>query len=269
MLKFFTILVFLYVLILVYMALYQRKLMYLPDRNIEPPEFYGLQGFDDLRFRNTEGHSLQFWYKPALQGFPTIVYFHGNASHIGGRADILGALAKQGFGVAAVSYRGYGLSESTPSEKGIYEDARTALHYLDREYHIAPERIILFGESLGTGVAVQMATEFPIAGLVLQAAYTSVAGRAAEIYYFLPVRWLIHDRFDSIKKIHKVKAPLLLFHGERDNVIPVVHGKTLFEAATSPKQAFFFPHVLHNDFDSEMISSHVLAFAKEHNLILQ
>ncbi|MBY0408120.1 MAG: alpha/beta hydrolase, partial [Rickettsiales bacterium] len=200
-------------------------------------------------------------------GFPTIVYFHGNASHMGNRAGKYQAFADKGFGVLAVSYRGYGKSTGAPTELGLYEDARAALAYVSENLHTPLSQVLIYGESLGSGVAVQMACEHEIGALVLEAAYLSVAQRAAELYPYIPVNWLIKDGFHSIRKIGKVKAPLLLFHGELDETIPFAHGKALFEAAPSVKQSHYFPHVGHNDFDSALISEHVLGFAIAHHLI--
>ena len=256
-----------YLLVVGLLYSFQRQLIYHPDKNIGPPAQYGLEGFSEYFITTADHISIQLWYRPAAPGFPTIVYYHGNAYHLGNRAGIYAALAGQGFGVMAVSYRGYGKSGGKPSEQGIYNDARAAIAFLTEQQHIPLTQIMLYGESLGTGVAIQMATEYNVGALILQAAYTGVAARAAEIYFYVPVRLLIADRYHSLDKISKVKAPLLLFHGERDNVIPVAHGRAVFDAAASPKQSFFFPHGSHNDFDSHVISAHVSEFAEKHNLI--
>jgi fermentation-respiration switch protein FrsA (DUF1100 family) len=255
-----------YGLLVALLFAFQRRLIYHPDKVIGTPAAYGLSGFSEQLIPSGDGVTLQVWYRPAAPGFPTIIYYHGNAAHIGNRADILGHLAEKGFGVLGLSYRGYGKSTGSPSEQGIYNDARAAIGFLTAQ-HIPLSRIILYGESLGSGVAVQMATEFAVGGLVLEAPYTSVAARAAELYYYIPVKLLIQDKFHSLEKIGRVRAPLLLFHGERDMVIPVAHGRALFEAAPSPKHSFFFPQVAHNDFDTAAISAHVLDFAKQYQLI--
>lgn len=269
MLPLLTFAVAIYILLIAYMYVSQRQMLYFPDKNLLSPSEYGLSGFEEIRVTSTDGTRVQLWYRPAQEGFPTVVYYHGNASHLGNRAGILDALADQGFGVLGLSYRGYGQSEGSPTEQGIYHDARAAINYLIESHNIQPGRIFLYGESLGTGVAVQMATEYQVAGIILQAAYTSVAARAAEIYFYIPVQMLIKDRFDSIHKIARVQAPLLLFHGELDNVIPIKQGRSLFDAAISTKKSFYLPGISHNDFDSGMISAHVLEFAKEHQLITQ
>lgn len=256
-----------YGLLIASMYVFQRQLMYLPDTVIDTPERYGLEGFRDLRTKTADGMSVQLWYRPAATGRPTIIYFHGNAAHLGNRAGKFAAFAAEGFGVLALSYRGYGKSEGSPSEAGLYDDARAAISFATKDLRLPLSRIMLFGESLGSGVAVHMATEYPVGALILEAPYTSVVNRAAEIYFFAPVRWLIKDHYDSISKITKIKIPVLLFHGELDTTIPPAHGRALLGAVTAPKKAYFFPHIGHTDFDSGLISVHVLDFAKEHHLI--
>ncbi|MDX1975507.1 MAG: alpha/beta fold hydrolase [Rickettsiales bacterium] len=267
MIKFIFLFLLLYGALLVYMYTMQRKLLYFPDVDIAPPESYGLSGFSDLRVRSSDNLSVQLWYAPAAANMPTILYFHGNAAHIGNRSAIYGALSAQGFGVAALSYRGYGKSDGTPSEQGIYADARAALAFLTMEKNIPLSQIMLFGESLGTGVAIQIASESDVAAVILQAPYTSVAARAAQIYYYVPVRLLITDRFDSLSKIGRVKAPVLFFHGELDQVIPIQQGKALFDASPSLKRAYYFPQVGHTDFDPAIQTAHIIEFAKEYKII--
>jgi len=256
-----------YGLLLLTMWKYQRQLMYHPDTAILAPEAYGLEPFEEHFAVTDDGIRIQCWLYRPKEGYPLVIYFHGNAGNLGNRAGIYGALAEKGFGVLAVSYRGYGKSEGSPTEAGLYADARAMLR-LAREMTGTPmQRMILYGESLGTGVAVQMAMENPPGGLILQAPYTSVSNRGAELYPFMPVRFLVEDVYDSLSKIGRVRTPLLLLHGERDETIPTVHGRTLFASAADPKQAIYFPDVAHNDFDSQVISEHVLAFARAHGLI--
>ncbi|MFW0776547.1 MAG: alpha/beta hydrolase [Rickettsiales bacterium] len=267
MLYFFLTIAALYLMMVTLLFVFQRSLIYHPSRDIVAPHSYGLAEFQDIRIQTTDNVSIQMWYRPAKAGYPTIAYFHGNAGNLGDRSLIFSALADQGFGVLGTGYRGYGKSDGAPSEQGLYADARAAISYLTNTVGLSETEIILYGESLGTGVATQMATEYKVGMLALQAPYRSLAGRAAEIYFYVPVKLLIKDKLYSIKKIARVQAPLLVFHGELDNVIPLEHGKSIYEAATSPKRAFFLPHVGHNDFDSNAVSAHLLDFAKEHGLV--
>jgi len=267
MFKLLIVIAVLYLTLVVLMYVFQRKLMYLPHKEIGAPAQYGLSNFSEAFLTTKDGIKIQTWFSEAKDGFPTIIYFHGNAGNIANRGDIYSALAAKGFGVLGVSYRGYGRSEGSPDEQGLYSDARAAIEYIQKNKRVAAQNIVLYGESLGTGVATQMATEFNIGALILQAPYRSVSGRAAEIDSFIPVTLLIKDKFETIKIIASVKAPLLIFHGESDGVIPVGHGRSVFETATAAKRAYFMPGVTHNDFDSSIISAHVLDFAKEHRLV--
>ena len=246
-----------YGLLLLGMTVFQRKLMYHPTAGDIDPAFYGLSHFEDLQIESEDGTKLQLWHHEAKNNLPTIIYFHGNAGHLGDRAHLFGALAEQGLGVVAVSYRGYGKSEGAPNEKGIYADARAAIKWT-KSRGIGLSNIAFFGESLGTGVAVKMATEFQPKHLFLQAPYTSVVNRAAEIYWFVPVRLLIRDHFDSLSRMHAVKTPLMIFHGRMDPDIPIAHAQVLFDRANEPKQAIYFDTVGHTEFDPHTLAQHVM-----------
>lgn len=253
--------------IIALMAIFQKQLLYLPDKQIGTPEQYGISNFNEIFIKTADGISIQSWYSPAQNDMPTILYFHGNASHMGNRAGIYSALAGKGFGVLAVSYRGYGKSDGFPSEHGLYTDGRATISFLTNNRQIPLKNIIIYGESLGTGVSVQIATEYKVGAIILQAPYTSIIGRAAEIYFFIPVKLVMTERFDSLSKISLVNSPLLILHGEQDETIPIRHGKAMLKAANSPKEAVFFPDVGHNNFDSAAIATVVLEFTEKHQLI--
>lgn len=263
MVNFIIFLATVYITILVIMTVFQRNFLYHPDTNIGAPEQYGLTGFSEQTLKTSDDIAIQAWYKPAKENMLTVVYFHGNALHLGNRAGIYSAFANKGFGVLAVSYRGYGKSEGKPTERGLYKDARSAIKFLTDIQKIPLDKIVLYGESLGSGVAVQMAIEQNFAALVLQAPYTSVINRAAEIYWFFPVHYIMRDEFDSIGKIASVKSPVLILHGELDATIPIHHGKALLAAANEPKKSVFFHDVEHNNFDSAIIANDVYDFIKK------
>jgi uncharacterized protein len=248
---------------------FQRQLMYHPGRDVGVPSQYNLHDFSEHFIATPDGETIQLWHHAATAGFPTVIYYHGNAYTLGDRAGIYGALADKGFGVLALSYRGYGKSTGTISEQGLYIDARTAIRYATDTLHLPLSQIVLFGESLGTGIAVQMGTEFGVGAVALQAPYTSIETRAAEIYRFVPVRFLIKDRYDTLSKIAHIQSPLLVFHGERDEVIPVAHGRAVFATARDPKESVFFHDIHHNDFDSRVISEHLYHFTQKYKLIAQ
>lgn len=249
------------------MFLLQRKLMYHPVTAIEAPEFYSPTA-KLIALTTQDKTAIEAWHVPPLdESLPLIVYFHGNAGHIGDRMAKLNHFVAKGFGLLAVSYRGYGKSKGLPSEPGLYDDAFTTVQNAMSSLQIPASRMILYGESLGTGIATQTAKTLadagtPAKGLVLEAPYTSVAARSQELYPFIPARYLVRDKYDSITKIKDVKCPVLLFHGEKDVVIPVHHGHALLAAAADPKRGIFYPEVGHTDFDPETLANEVLAFAK-------
>ena len=213
----------------------QRRLLYFPDRT--PPDL-ALAGLDDMEpagLATDDGLSLLAWYAPARDtNKATLVYFHGNAGHIGHRAGKVRPYLDAGHGVLLVSWRGYGGNDGSPTEDGLYRDGRAAFAFLDR-LGVAPATTIVYGESLGSGVAVQMARERRVGGVVLESPYTSIPSVAAHHYWYIPVAYLVRDKFDSLSRIGEIDAPLLVIHGELDRVVPVEFGRELFAAAREPK----------------------------------
>ena len=226
--------------------LFQRQLLYHPDRT--RPELLGLEklGVAETMLSTEDGLSLLSWYLPARPGRPVIAYFHGNGGHIGYRVERVLRFAGEGYGVLMAEYRGYGGNPGAPSEAGFYADGRATLAFLERE-GVAPNRLVLYGESLGSGVAVGLAAKRDVAGVILEAPFTSVAEVAQYHYSFVPAFLLLRDRFDSISRIGYVKAPILLLHGDRDRVVPVRFGRALFDAAPEPKKFWFSPEAGHED----------------------
>ncbi|MEZ5690441.1 MAG: alpha/beta hydrolase [Rickettsiales bacterium] len=259
-------LIAIYLIVLAVVAVFQRKLLYIPDRNIGEPEQYGLLGFHEYFVKTDDNISIQLWYKPAEDNKPTIVYFHGNASHMGNRAGIYSALTNHGLGVLAVSYRGYGKSAGNPSERGLYKDARAAIYFLNESMRLPLNKIIIYGESLGTGVSTKIASEYDVGAVILQAPYISAIKRASEIYFFFPVNLVMLDKFNSISRIDRINCPLLILHGKQDEVIPSYHSETLLKEAVQPKKAIFFDDVGHNNFDSGKVAEEIMRFLKEYNL---
>ena len=225
---------------------FQRHLLYFPGGGRPLLGELATFGVREVGVTTADGLSLLSWYLPPRAGHPAIAYFHGNGGHIGYRVERLLRFARQGFGVLMLEYRGYGSNPGTPSEAGFYADGRAALDFLDRE-GVAPNRLVLYGESLGSGVAVELAAQHEIAALILEAPPTSVAEVAQCHFPYVPAARLVTDRFDSLSRIGKVKAPILVLHGERDRVVPVRYGRTLFNAAPEPKEGWFAPDAGHED----------------------
>lgn len=216
------------------MFLLQRDLMYFPTRKAPAPAAAGFAGVTEVALRAADGTPLVMWYSPAPPGAPTVLYFHGNAGEIADRPKRWAFLRAQGFGVAFLSYRGYGGSGGTISEGGLHMDADAAYDWLLAQ-GVPPGRLAVVGESLGSGVAVRLAAERPVGALLLEAPYSSAADIAARRYPFLPVGLLMLDQFPSSERIGRVTAPILIQHGERDLVIPFAFGRALHDAAPEPK----------------------------------
>ncbi len=256
-----------YLFICAGMYVLQRKLDNIPDKTIEAPAHYGLDGTQDITLTSKDGTRLQAWLRPAAPGFPTLVYFHGNAANLAFRAPKFIEFTRAGFGLLALHYRGYGHSEGSPDESGIYDDARAAMEYARDTLHLPPSQTVLYGESLGTGVAVQMGTEYDVAALVLEAPYTSVETRAAELYPYLPTRLILKDKFYSEMKIKSVHAPLLILQGDKDMVIPIRHGRKLFGLANEPKAMIEYPGIGHTDFDLVKLTADMVGFLRARAVI--
>jgi hypothetical protein len=223
---------------------FQRRLLYRPRRTRPVLNDLVLLGVGEVELETADGLTLNSWYLPPRPGRPVIAYFHGNGGNIGYRNERLRRLAQQGYGVLLAEYRGYGGNPGRPSERGLFADGEAALAFLG-DRGVGPDRLVLWGESLGSGVAVYLAARRSIAALVLEAPFTSVAAAAQYQYPFVPAICLVRDRFDSLSRITQVTAPLLILHGERDRVVPVRHGRALLAAATAPKEGWFCPEAGH------------------------
>ncbi len=242
-------LVIIYAVILATSFIRQRSLMYVPNfpnRAAPPaPADVGLE-MEVVYATTQDGLSLLAWFAPPSTAMPVVVVFHGNAGNLSYRAFIADVFIKKGYGVYLAEYRGYGGNGGTPTETGFYADGRAAIKWI-REKGYKDSETIIYGESIGTGVAVQMATEFKPRLLILQSAYSSFAEVAKTRFWFLPVDLMLFDRFDSDKKIGQVSAPVLIIHGEVDNIIPIGLAKTLYEATNEPKTFIALPEASHND----------------------
>jgi uncharacterized protein len=224
-----------------------NSLLYFPSRDIhETPAAVGL-GFRELTLETEDGERLHAWWIPAGSPSPGhVLLCHGNAGNIGDRVLHAKLLSAAGFDVLLFDYRGYGRSTGRPDEQGTYRDARAARGALLREPDVDPERVLYLGESLGGAVALDLALEHPPRGLVLQSTFTSVRDMARLHYRFVP-RAAVPDAYSSLRRIRELRAPLLVLQGERDDIVPLSHGRALYNAAPGRKQIHVFQGVGHND----------------------
>ena len=247
-----------YVGLLALMYVFQRSLMYFPDTAHDTAARGGLPQAQDIRLTTDDGETLNAWMVPPRDGKLIVIYFHGNAGGLNLRAGRFRWLTADGTGLLALSYRGYSGSSGRPSEDGLIRDARAAYDFVTAKF--PGRRIVPFGESLGSAVAVALAAERPVAGLILDAPFVSAADLGASAYPFVPVRWLMKDTFRSDLRIVRVKAPLLVMHGERDGVVPISSGERLFALAAEPKRMVRFPQGRHVDLDDHGAEETVKAF---------
>lgn len=239
--------------------LMQKDLMYFPDKARFVPNEWALEEMKPLSVTAEDGLPTTSWYRPALKRDKfTIVFFQGNAGHLGYRNYKVRPWLDAGYGVLMIGYRGFS-NPGSPSEEGLYADARAAIDAVKKQ-GLPDKAFVFYGESLGTGVATQMATEYEASALILESPYTSIPDVGGDRYPMVPVRILLRDHYDSLSKIKDVHMPLLLLHGEADDVVPAKFGKKLFAAANEPKQAEYFPDLGHNNVYNLRAQQIVLSF---------
>ena len=236
-----------YVLIATLLYLLQRRILYRQQRT--PPDLTGA-GLPEVRqmtVTTPDGLALLAWYQPpARESGRVVLYLHGNAAHIGHRAYRLGPFQRLGWGVLLLEYRGYGGNPGRPSEAGLIIDAPAGLAAL-QAMGFSLSAIVVWGESLGTGPAVQLAVEHKVGAVLLESPYTSIADIARLRYRLFPVDRLLLDRFDSLRRVGSVQAPVLVMHGAHDQIVPVAMGRAVYAAAPDPKQLWIAPHAGHLD----------------------
>ncbi|MBV9632367.1 MAG: alpha/beta hydrolase [Xanthobacteraceae bacterium] len=237
-----------YGLVVLLMYFNQRSFLYFPERERTTPAAAGFRASRELTLETRDGERVIAWHLPPEGDRPVILYFHGNGGSLRLRAERFAALTADGTGLVALSYRGYGGSSGVPTEQGLIRDAEAAYRFAAEHY--PARRIVLWGESLGTGVAVAIAAAHPIGGLILESPFTSTVDVAAAIYWFLPVRLLMQDQFPSDQRISRVTAPVLVMHGDRDATVPIGYGERLFAMIKAPKQFVRFAGGGHSDLDS-------------------
>ena len=239
----------------------QRRLIYFPAAEVPTTDAIGRTDVEPVTFETIDGLRLNGWFFAIEGPLPriTVVVFNGNAGNRAHRVPLAAALHRHGLQVLLLDYRGYGGNPGTPSQKGLAADSRAARAYLAGRSDVDASRLVYFGESLGTAVAVDLAVEHPPAALVLRSPFTSMSDVGQHHYPFLPVRFLLRDRFAAIEQIPRSRVPMLVIAGARDRIVPLESSRRLYDAATSPKTFLLVPNADHNDYEllagDEMIDS--------------
>jgi fermentation-respiration switch protein FrsA (DUF1100 family) len=237
----------------------QRSMLFpIPPAGRTAPETAGFPEAEEHILTTADGEKVIVWHVPAKPGHAVVMFFPGNGDFLAGRVSRLRGITADGTGLVALSYRGYAGSSGRPSEAGLLQDAAAAYAFTAARY--SAERIVVWGFSLGSGVAVALAAEQPVGKLILEAPYTSTADVAASLLRIVPVRWLMRDQFHSDERIARVTAPLLIMHGGRDPAISITFGERLFALAHEPKQFVRFPEGGHDDLDTYGATQTALQF---------
>jgi len=214
----------------------QGSLLYFPDKDVRQTPAAVNLAFEDISFRTRDGITIAGWFVPSEDEKGVLLFCHGNAGNISDRLDSINIFHQLGLSVLIFDYRGYGKSEGRPSERGTYLDAEAAWDYLVKEKRKSPERIILFGRSLGGAVAAETALRKNAALLILESSFTSVPDLALKFYPWLPVRFLAIFRYASIDKVGRIRCPKLIIHSPDDEIVPFGHGTALYDKASGPKE---------------------------------
>jgi uncharacterized protein len=226
----------------------QRSLMYFPETTRTAPAAAGLPEAEEVTLTTSDGERIIAWHAAPHDQKPVVIYFHGNGGALRYRVERFRRLIHSGIGLLAVEYRGYGGSSGSPTEAGLIADAEAAYAFAAARY--PAQQIVLWGESLGTGVAVPLAAEKPVGRVILEAPFTSAAAIASLRYWYLPVRLLMKDQFRSDEQIGKVTAPILILHGVHDHIVPFAMGERMFELTKSPRHIVRFLDGDHEDLDA-------------------
>jgi fermentation-respiration switch protein FrsA (DUF1100 family) len=228
-------------------SLVERTFIFFPSRGLlNTPRHLGLP-FQDLFFTTADGIKLHAWYLPGSPAAPVLLWCHGNGGNLSYELDNLALLHGADFGIFIFDYRGYGLSQGRPSEAGVYRDARAAYQYLRESLGIPPNRIVLFGRSLGGAVAMELAEQVPARALIVESAFTSVGDMARHHYPWLPGQKRWAHKFDNVRRVARLTLPKLFIYGDSDLVVPIWMGERLHDLAPAPKAFYRIPGAGHED----------------------
>ena len=224
------------------------------------PSHYGLRNIQVVEVPTNDNIKLLSWYSKPQYNLPTLLYFHGNSYDIGERAYRIKRYIDKGWGVLIISWRGYSGNLGKPTEKGLYQDGESAIKWLENIQLTKKDNIVLYGESLGTAVAVEMATHYLFRSIILEAPFTSIYDLAKIKYWIYPLKLLILDNFNNLYKIDKIRSPILIISGKKDEIIPHKHSIELFSRAKQPKSCLFIDEAMHNNLYEFGIEKKIIEF---------
>jgi fermentation-respiration switch protein FrsA (DUF1100 family) len=231
----------------IWISFLERKITFYPNKKYDfLPDQLGLQ-HQEVKIETEDGENLAGWFFYKPENDYTVLFFHGNAENVSHRLDFAERIVERQFNLLLVDYRGYGKSSGSPSEKGLYRDALASFKYLTDSLKVAPEKVVVWGISIGGAAAADLASQVDARALILEGAFTSAKDMSKQILPPFPWHWLASYKFDNLGKISRVRMPVLFIHGDRDETIPYWMGKKLFETANQPKFFYTVPGAGHND----------------------
>jgi hypothetical protein len=229
---------FLYFLVLVFLYFYQRNLLYHPNENNYSGDKISVD-IKKVKIPTSDNIELLGWYhEKNLKDYKTVIYFHGNAGSLENRIHKLNHFQDININFLIIAWRGFSGNDGKPSEQGLYVDGKSAIYWLTKK-GIEEKNLILYGESLGTGVVTHLAQNKSFAGVILETPFTSMIDVAKIVYPYIPVNLLLKDKFENYKKIKNINSPILIMHGEADQIVPFSMGKKIYEIANKPKYSYF------------------------------
>jgi fermentation-respiration switch protein FrsA (DUF1100 family) len=255
LLLFFQLIILIYFVLLIFLYFYQRNLMYHPSENNYFDDKLSVQ-IKKVNIKTEDNIELLGWYhEKNLERYKTLVFFHGNAGSLENRIHKINHFEKMNINFLIIAWRGFSGNKGKPTEKGLYEDGRSAINWLYNK-GVKEENIILYGESLGTGVATHLSQNKNFAGIILETPFTSMIDAAKKFYPYIPVGLLLKDKFDNKTKIKNISIPLLIMHGEADQIVPFEMGEEIYKIANEPKFSYFTKHDNHMmEFDENLIKA--------------
>ena len=244
---------FIYFLILVFLYFYQRNLLYHPNENNYSEDKISVD-IENVRIKTSDNIELLGWYhEKNLKDFKTLIFFHGNAGSLENRIHKLNHFQDMNINFLIIAWRGFSGNKGNPSEQGLYEDGKSAIDWLIKK-GVSEKNLILYGESLGTGVATHLAQNKNFAGVILETPFTSMIDAAKKFYPYIPVKLLLKDKFENYKKIKNIDSPILIMHGEADQLVPFSMGKKIYEIANEPKYSYFTKYDNHMmEYDKNLV----------------
>jgi len=254
-LLFFQIIIFVYILVLVFLYFYQRSLLYHPNENNYSGDQISVP-IKKVRINTEDNIDLLGWFhEKDLQKYKTVLFFHGNAGSLENRIHKLNHFNKMDVNFLIIAWRGFSGNKGKPSEEGLYKDGRSGINWLVKK-GVKEKNIVIYGESLGTGVATHVSQNKNFAGVVLETPFTSMIDAAKKFYPYIPVGLLLKDKFDNKSKIKNIKVPILIMHGEADQIVPFFMGKKMYEKANMPKYSYFTKHDNHMmEYDENLVKA--------------